>query len=334
MYGYLGETVVRKTSVRLHNIDNNKLHIGVMRKIRYMLSWNKLGEILVVQGFITPHDLKHALKYQQKSYKPLGEIFLELGFVTKRQLSSLLLKQKILRFVATGLLCVSSLCGVLKQSRASGVNNKIVLASLNSSATQFQDIKTYPALFGASEKRSDNLKAFTKWIGMFERFEDEIKNKKDYRVIKAMKRELSRYRSKSIFEMAKNVDKMMNGKKYIVDQKNWGKSDYWETPIEFMKYGGDCEDFAIAKYVALRALGVPESRMRVAIVQDLKKNMPHAILVVYTERGAFVLDNQSQIMRSANTIKHYKPIYSINRQSWWLHTVPRNVSNTIVASAK
>lgn len=323
---------MRKTGVQLSNLVDDRPPMGILRKISYLLSRNKIGEILVMQGLISPYDLKRALKQQRETSRPLGEVFLELGFITRRQLSGLLFKQRVLRTVTAGLLCFSSCCGCLRPSRASSLDDQIVLASV--SASHFEDINTYPALFGADEKRSDNLKAFTKWLNMFERFEEELKDSNAQRIIKAMKIELSEYRSGSIFEMSQHVDKMMNKKKYIIDQKNWDKSDYWETPVEFMKHGGDCEDFAIAKYIALRALGVPENRLRVAIVQDLKKNMPHAILIVYTEKGPFVLDNQSEIMRSASAVEHYKPIYSINRQAWWLHTSPDDASNTIVASAK
>lgn len=34
----------------------------------------------------------------------------------------------------------------------------------------------------------------------------------------------------------------------IEDIENYGNSDYWATPKEFIEKGGDCEDFAIAKY--------------------------------------------------------------------------------------
>ena len=169
---------------------------------------------------------------------------------------------------------------------------------------------------------------------MFERFDKELSNTKSARVIRELQTKLSKYKSDSIHEMARSVNTMMNKKKYITDSKNWGKSDYWATPVEFMTRGGDCEDFAIAKYVALRALGVPENRLRIAIVQDQKKNMPHAILIVYSEKDVVVLDNQIKDMRSAKNITHYKPIFSINRLAWWLHTAPEKSSNTIVASAK
>jgi predicted transglutaminase-like cysteine proteinase len=102
--------------------------------------------------------------------------------------------------------------------------------------------------------------------------------------------------------------------------------------MEFMKNGGDCEDFAITKYVSLRALGVPEERMRLVVLQDMQKNIPHAVLVVYTENGPVVLDNQIKRAMPVEKISHYKPIFSINRDSWWLHTKPRG-NVTVVASS-
>ena len=121
----------------------------------------------------------------------------------------------------------------------------------------------------------------------------------------------------------RRVNDLMNSVQYISDKRNWGRSDYWATPVEFITRGGDCEDFAIAKYAALRALGVPDSKMRVLILKDMQKNIPHAVLIVYTNEGPMILDNQIKTVRADNSIHHYKPIYSINRTSWWLHTAPR-----------
>lgn len=131
-------------------------------------------------------------------------------------------------------------------------------------------------------------------------------------------------------DMVRGVNKLVNQTRYIVDQRNWGQSDYWATPVEFLKRGGDCEDFAIAKYAALKSLGFPEERLRIAIVQDTVKNIPHAVLVAYTNEGAYILDNQIKTLVDAERAGRYRPIYSINRQAWWLHQAP---TNTIVASA-
>ncbi len=319
-----------------HKLNNCETHVntGILRYIKNALSRNRLGEALVLNGKISPSELKSALRKQKETQKPLGQIFLEQSKITKLQLTQLLIRQKAIRLAAATILCFTALSGVTKKSHAAPIKDvpaRIILASAGDAS--FEKIRNYPALFGAKEKRSTNLKAFTKWSDMFKRFDSALNKNSSQRIIQELKIELAEYKSSSIYQMAKKVDAMMNKKKYIVDSKNWGKSDYWATPIEFMTRGGDCEDFAIAKYVALRALGVPENRMRIAIVQDLEKNMPHAILIVYSERGAVILDNQSKTMKTASSVKHYKPIFSINREAWWLHTT-QDKPNTIVAAAR
>lgn len=307
---------------------------GVLRYIKNALNRNRLGESLVLKGHISTSELKSALREQRETQKPLGQIFLEQSRITKSQLARLLFRQKIIRLTAATILCFASITNMTKKSHAGVIKDipaQVILAS--ASDVSFKQINQYPKLFGATEKRSTNIKAFTKWSDMFKRFDKALSKQSSQNIIQALKIELSEYKSSSIYEMAKKVDAMMNKKKYIVDSKNWGKSDYWATPIEFMTRGGDCEDFAIAKYTALRALGVPENRMRIAIVQDLKKNMAHAILVVYSERGAVILDNQSKTMKTAQSVTHYKPIFSINRDAWWLHTT-QDKPATIMASAR
>jgi predicted transglutaminase-like cysteine proteinase len=50
---------------------------------------------------------------------------------------------------------------------------------------------------------------------------------------------------------------------FRTDQDNWGAVDYWSSPLEFLNRGqGDCEDYAIAKYFSLIAMGVSPAKMR------------------------------------------------------------------------
>ncbi len=319
-------------------MSNNRVNTnssGFLGAIRTYLTRDKVGEILVSRGYISPSQLKNALKVQKETKRPLGQVCIDQKYISSFDLITILMRQRTLRFCSLCLLSCASLSLLPKKSYAGKIKDvpaRILLASVGNMT--FDSVGHYPALFGASEKRSGNLKAFTKWSGMFDRFDNALNKGSSNDVINNMKAELAGYKSESIYKMAVNVNKMMNKKRYVVDQKNWGKSDYWATPIEFMERGGDCEDFAIAKYSALRALGVPENRMRIAIVQDEIKNIPHAILIVYSENGPVVLDNQIKDVRQADSIAHYKPIYSINREAWWLHTVPKKASPTIIASAR
>lgn len=307
---------------------------GVFRAINTYLRRNRIGEVLVSRGKISPHQLKEALSLQKQEGVPIGHILLGQGFVKPMELRLALATQSALRVAAavvtimTGFTFFSS-----RQALAGSVKDIPAVMTLASAGSMNGAIVRGGSLFGTGERASTDLSSFTKWSAMFDRFSREANARSSEGVVQQWKQNLTAFRGMPLDEMASGVNDLMNRVHYIGDKKNWGKSDYWETPIEFLSYGGDCEDFAIAKYTSLRALGVPDSAMRIAIVKDMQKNIPHAILIVYTQEGPMVLDNQIKRMTAASDIGHYKPIFSINRTAWWLHT-DRNDSNpTQIASA-
>ena len=72
---------------------------------------------------------------------------------------------------------------------------------------------------------------------------------------------------------------------YEPDRSQWGVADQWTAPFlnkkgAFETGHGDCEDYALAKYVALRQAGVRSEDVRVALVHDNAVRVDHAILVV------------------------------------------------------
>ncbi|MBL0317698.1 MAG: transglutaminase-like cysteine peptidase [Alphaproteobacteria bacterium] len=116
------------------------------------------------------------------------------------------------------------------------------------------------------------------------------------------------------------VNQSVNAIPYGFDQKLWGKSDYWATPLEFFsKRSGDCEDYAIAKYYGLAAAGIPTDNMRVVILKDMRLQILHAVLAVYVDGTAYILDNRNSDVKPSTLISHYHPIYSINEKAWWRH---------------
>lgn len=300
---------------------------GVLKNILKGFQRNKLGELLVARGMITHSDLRNALKVQKITNRPLGQVFLENKMISRWQLGSILSRQVALRVCTAALLLCVSFSHIAGKKARADMNAGITLVS---ASAEFSKVARYPALLGTSEKRDGNLSAFTKWTGMFKRFDRELKNSRNLGLIQDWQSDIRRFEGQSMKQMARNVNNLVNQKPYILDKNNWGKSDYWATPVEFLKRGGDCEDFAIAKYTALRSLGFPEERLRVAIVQDTQKNIPHAVLVVYTDQGAYILDNQIKRLVNAETRGRYEPIFSINRTAWWLHSK----GGTVVASAR
>jgi len=113
------------------------------------------------------------------------------------------------------------------------------------------------------------------------------------------------------------VNGMMNSYPYVLSVRNWGRPDYWETPFELMRAGGQCQDFALAKYLLLRASGVADDLMRLVFVRDARDDLGHAILVVDVSGELLVLDNQSAGILSADRIDYYRPNYAMNQSGWW-----------------
>ncbi len=292
---------------------------------------SRLGDLLVSAGLITPEQLERALHQQSRTRIPLGKILLQSGAISAVTLYRKLAEQWCVRASALGITFLLSTTVLPNTARAQSQTQtteiQITLASaVTATPRRTLDMK-YPSLFGTTEIRSDNISTFTKWTSMLDRFERQLSatNTATAPRLQSWKAELSRMRHYSTVDKIRAVNDYINQVRYVPDIDNWGKSDHWSTPIEFFSRGGDCEDFAIAKYASLRALGVPSERMRIAVVQDTIKNIPHAILIVYAENGqSFVLDNQDKQLRSINEVTRYRPIFSINKHSWWMHRTQGN----------
>ena len=312
--------------------EQNRQRRGIFSRFKSRLQKNRLGELLVLDGILSSQQLEEALVLSKQRGQQLGHVLVADHIVSRGVIRRTLAEQFVLRCSMTAVAIVISFAsmGFAKQARAGQMQD--VPQKISLVQQSFEKASYHPRLFGSTEKRSTSLKAFTKWTTMFDRFDASLNSANGQNEIAKMKESLQDLRGLPLDKMASKVNAMMNAKRYITDANNYGQTDYWATPVEFFQRGGDCEDFAIAKYTALRALGVPENRLRIAIVQDLQKNVPHAVLIVYTDKGALILDNQIKTAISADRVTHYKPIFSINQDAWWLHTAPKG-NVTVVASA-
>jgi predicted transglutaminase-like cysteine proteinase len=175
-------------------------------------------------------------------------------------------------------------------------------------------------LFGTEETLSENFQPFEKWTGAVDKMSKERANLEKFKVqFEKWLDQLDPLKDKDRITQINEVNKLMNQAEYITDQVNWGISDYWASPGEFLAKFGDCEDYAIAKYMALKYLGFPADHMRVVAVKDLNLKVGHAILAVYMDDHVAILDNQIKIVVDSRKIRHYEPVYSINEKAWWRH---------------
>jgi predicted transglutaminase-like cysteine proteinase len=100
----------------------------------------------------------------------------------------------------------------------------------------------------------------------------------------------------------------------VSDLALYGERDVWSSPLNTLALGaGDCEDYAIAKLVALRAAGVESSNLRLTIWHDARRAEDHAVVAVRFDGAWIVLDNQRLLMLRDTDIRNAQPIVSIDR---------------------
>jgi len=186
-----------------------------------------------------------------------------------------------------------------------------------------------PSYFDSSEIGFRDLTKFPKWLSVLARSEARAARPvltctlagKGGCTIDAWSLVLWELERHEGMEQIDRLNRLINAFRYQADATNYGVSDYWATPDEFLRNGGDCEDYAIAKYFALRALGWNAQALRLVVLDDLFRKSPHALVLVEYERQVFVLDNQIARILPAQRVRGYRPIYSLNELGWWLHEV-------------
>ncbi len=123
-------------------------------------------------------------------------------------------------------------------------------------------------------------------------------------------------------EKLRAVNVFFNRWPYRTDMEIYKVEDYWATPAEFLKNSGDCEDYAITKFYALKKLGVAPEGMRVVALRDTIRNIGHAVLAVYTDNAAYILDNLTDMVMTHERFSQYAPQYSVNEIYRWAHVKP------------
>jgi predicted transglutaminase-like cysteine proteinase len=117
------------------------------------------------------------------------------------------------------------------------------------------------------------------------------------------------------------VNAFFNTLDFVDDAVHWGQEDYWATPVEFLASdGGDCEDFSLAKYFTLKAMGVNEGRLNLTYVKALNLGQAHMVLTYFEVPGAepLVLDNLIDEIKPATQRTDLLPVYSFNGSGLWI----------------
>ena len=182
-------------------------------------------------------------------------------------------------------------------------------------------------LFGMLEIRANTIDSIPKWVEALGRINSEnlqgkcssgqCSNKQQswYEMVRDLK-------GRGRFEQMVAVHRWLNRYKYITDDRLWGKSDFWETPGQFVEMSGDCEDYSIAKYYTLRTLGWSDEDLRLVVLRDTVRDIPHAVLAVNLQGENYILDNLASEPLQDTYLRQYTPYYAVNSTSRWVFIKP------------
>jgi predicted transglutaminase-like cysteine proteinase len=184
-------------------------------------------------------------------------------------------------------------------------------------------------MFGTREIHYFGLTPFARWRALLVRWqherEDAAKSCVSSRSVappcppREWTELITRFRGRPLREQLNGINAAINAHPYVSALVNWGDPSHWETPFEFFRHDGQCQDYAITKFLLLRELGVPDRAMRLVVLRDILRQVDHAVLVVDVSGRELMLDNLAPTVVSASANPNYHAYYSINESGWWLH---------------
>lgn len=102
----------------------------------------------------------------------------------------------------------------------------------------------------------------------------------------------------------------------VSDWAQYGVDDFWSAPLVTLSAGaGDCEDYAVVKYVALREAGIAPEDLRFLIVYYPRRRTNHAVVAVHLGEEWLILDNSTLIMVNSSDARHYRPLFVLDHRS-------------------
>lgn len=113
-----------------------------------------------------------------------------------------------------------------------------------------------------------------------------------------------------------------------------GVADIWRAPLQFIGFKGDCEDYAIAKYYSLLALGYAEEDLRFVVVKDSSREIIHAVTSVKLQQQRYVLDSLRPVATKEIVLLHYHPLVSMTRDAHFTHLVNEETRQQFIAQHK
>jgi predicted transglutaminase-like cysteine proteinase len=118
--------------------------------------------------------------------------------------------------------------------------------------------------------------------------------------------------------------------KPMSDMAQYGQIDVWSSPlVTFTTGAGDCEDYAIAKFVALRLAGMSADDLRIVVLRDTINGEGHAVAMARLDQHWLSLDNRRMAMVEDSDVRNIRPLFVIDENDVmkYVDTAPAMVLN-------
>jgi predicted transglutaminase-like cysteine proteinase len=119
------------------------------------------------------------------------------------------------------------------------------------------------------------------------------------------------------------------------DLAQYGQIDVWSSPLDTFATGaGDCEDYAIAKFVALRMAGVEPDDLRIVVIHDTVRGEDHAVAMARLEDHWFTLDNRRMAMVEDKDLRNLQPLFVIDDRGVMRYDDPLTPAGSAAVAVK
>jgi predicted transglutaminase-like cysteine proteinase len=177
--------------------------------------------------------------------------------------------------------------------------------------------------FGLSTTMVATGPVLEKWLGVEREVDDERRVLKICEQNRASCQSQTALQFLAIVESGRTLDgrarlgeinRAINLKiKPMSDLALYGAEDVWSPPLATLGKGaGDCEDYAIAKFVALQEAGVSSDDLRIVILRDDIREEDHAVVAARLDGTWLMLDNRHMAMIEDRQVRDYHPVFLID----------------------
>ena len=208
-------------------------------------------------------------------------------------------------------------CGLAWFGSLSGLK-----AETLASAPELPATSTEPFALAATPLAAGSL--YDKWLGLQRRFDDDMvqlalcdgdreacASPAALRLLAIVDAARQREGRAKFGEINRAVNLAIRA---VSDEAQYGETDVWSSPLTtFGRGAGDCEDYAIAKFAALRLAGIAAADLRILIMRDAVRGEDHAVATARLDGRWLILDNRRMAMVDDADIRNYRPTFVMDR---------------------